>query len=67
MTIYHAGSKKAAIIRMADHAIRDQETLIDAYRCVLTTEDSDNAKAIIDQCKKNIADYNHIKNTGNAS
>ena len=57
---YNAGSKAKAIRRMAEHAIRDQEALIDAYTPT-TKFDSADSQAVIDICKKNIADYKRIR------
>ncbi len=61
MTRYKTGSKSDVIRRMAEHAIRDQFALIDAYTPILKLTDTphENIK-IIDDCQRNIHDYRRI-------
>lgn len=63
MSMYKTGSKADVLQRMAEHAIRDQESLIDAYTPITPFEIDDESREVIVKCKKNIDDYRRIMRT----
>ena len=60
MSMYKTGSKADVLQRMAEHAIRDQESLIDAYTPITPFGIDDESREVIVKCKKNIDDYRRI-------
>ena len=54
---YLAGSRSEALRRMCYHAIRDQESLIDAYS---NSPNDPEAVKVVADCKSNIVDYRRI-------
>lgn len=57
---YLAGSRSEALRRMCYHAIRDQESLIDAYSNNSNSPNDPEAVKVVADCKSNIADYRRI-------
>lgn len=56
---YKTGTRAEILQRMAYHAIRDQVALIDAHIPSLG-EPNESALAVIEDCRKNIADYKRL-------
>lgn len=59
---FKTGARNNVIARMAEHAIRDQVALIDAYTPALRRMPIDSeSQAVIDGCRANILDYQRLR------
>lgn len=65
MARFLTGTRAEVLRRMAQHAIRDQRALADAYRVNDRGEVPDDAAKVIDDCRRNIADYRRFIGTKN--